>query len=236
MIVKLKDRREIAKDTLELVFDTLGQDIGFKAGAYFKLTLLNPLYKDQRGIARFLGFSSSPSIKEYFTTTTRTGPSAYKRTLMEMPIGTEVEIGELGGRVNQLPDDTSQHIVIVAGGIGICPIIGILRYCKEQNWPYNMTLVYSNTDVARAVYLSELEGFAKDTDKFKLITTITGDAGWSGEKRRINAEFIKEYFPDPEKNVYAVTGTPRFVPGVFREIQAAGVPIINIKMELFTGY
>jgi predicted ferric reductase len=65
---------------------------------------------------------------------------------------------------------------------------------------------------------------------------MTQDPQWSGEKRKINGQFIKDYFPQPQTNIYFVTGTPRFVPAVFREIKNAGVPILNLRMEIFTGY
>jgi NAD(P)H-flavin reductase len=77
---------------------------------------------------------------------------------------------------------------------------------------------------------------AAESKKFKLVATMTQEAGWVGEKRKITSQFIKDYFSQPDKNIYFVTGSPRFVPAVFREIIAAGVSAQNITMEIFTGY
>jgi ferredoxin-NADP reductase len=235
MIVKIIDRKEIAKKTMLVTFDTLGQDLNFKAGQFCTLTLLNPLYTDDRGNKRFLGFSTSPSDKSSFSITTRMGVSAFKRSLLELPLGTEVDISGIDGRIN-LPEDKTKPLVFIAGGIGISPVMGIIRHCRETSWPYSITLVYSNRDRESAPYLDELEMYARENQKFRLIAVMTADPGWSGEKRRVTSQFIKEYFPEPEKYLFYVTGTPRFVPSVFKEIRDSGASPLNIKMEIFTGY
>lgn len=235
MRVKIKDREEIAKNTLLVTFDLLGQALNFKAGQFCRITLINPPYNDSRGNSRFLGIVTSPSEKGIFSILTRMGVSAFKKSLAELPIGTEVEVGEIDGHII-LPEDRKKSVVFVAGGIGIAPVMGVLRFCQEQNWPYMITLVYSNEDSESAPFLDELKRMAEGNQKFKLVATMTQDAAWIGEKRRINSQFIKDYFPEPDKNIYFVTGTPRFVPAVFREIKGAGVPAQSITMEIFTGY
>jgi len=233
---KFLEKKEIAKDILEITFER-GSDLVFEAGQFCKLTLINPPYTDERSNGRYLGFTSSPSQKDRFSFATRKGVSAFKKSLMELAVGKEVEISEIEGRVNKLPEDKSQKLVFVAGDIGISPIMSVIRYSKERSWPYDMSLVYAAQDRESAAFLDELESLAnEEKTRFHLITTITNDPSWNGEKRNIDASFIKEYFPSPENYVFAVTGTPKFVPFVFREIKASGVPIANLKMEMFTGY
>lgn len=77
---------------------------------------------------------------------------------------------------------------------------------------------------------------ALESKRFKLVAIMTQEVGWAGERRKINAQLLKDYFPQPDKNIYFVTGTPRFVPAVFREIVSAGVNSKSITMEIFTGY
>ena len=235
MKVKIQDKKEIAKGTLQVTFDSSVEEVRFKAGQFCRVTLINPPYSDMRGDKRFLGFTTSPSQKNTFSVATRLGVSAFKKSLAGLSLGTEVEIGEIDGRLI-LPEDKSKHIVFVAGGIGIAPIMGLLRFCHEESWPYNITLIYSNTNREWAPFLEELEGFVKETQKFKLIATMTQDPQWQGERRRVDGEFVKEYFPNIEENLYFVAGTPRFVPAVFKEIRDIGVPILNLRMEIFTGY
>jgi NAD(P)H-flavin reductase len=81
-----------------------------------------------------------------------------------------------------------------------------------------------------------LESYAKDNQKFKLIPVMTQDTEWQGEKRQIDVQFIKDYFPNPEKNVYFITGAPQFAPTVFRSLIQAGATPKQLTMEIFTGY
>lgn len=235
MRVKIKNREEIAKGTLLVTFDLAGQELNFRAGQFCRITLLNPPYTDNRGNSRFFGFVTSPSEKGKFSILTRKGVSAFKKSLEELPFGTEAEMGGIDGHI-ALPEDSNKAVVFVAGGIGIAPVMGILRFCHEQNWPYAITLVYSNDDLESTPFLDELKRMALESKKFKLVATMTQDAGWSGERRKINAQLLKDYFAEPDKNIYFVTGTPRFVPSVFREITGIGVNPKSITMEIFTGY
>lgn len=235
MRVKIKDRKEIAKGTLLVTFDLAGQTLDFRAGQFCRITLLNPPYSDNRGNGRFFGIVTIPSEKGIFSILTRMGVSAFKKSMVKLPIGTEVEVGGIGGHII-LPEDVKTGVVFVAGGIGIAPAMGILRFCQENFWPYTITLVYSNRDLESAAFLDEITRMERESQKFKLVAIMTQDPNWRGEKRKITSQLIKDYFPQLDKNIYFVTGTPRFAPSVFREISGAGVSPNNIKMEIFTGY
>lgn len=235
MKVALKNRKQIADGTVLLVFDLLSQEMQFKAGQFFKLTLLNPLYTDQKGNSRFLGISNSPTEQGIIETATRLRDSAFKKYLNEMEIGTEVEISDPDGHIG-LPEDTTKPLVFITGGIGIVPMMSIFRFIKAKSLPYKLTLIFSNDDNDSAPFLEELMAYAEENPNFTLITTMTKDPEWSGEKRRIDTQFLKDYLQEPEKYLYCITGTPRLVPAMFRFLKEIGVPIQNIKMEIFTGY
>ena len=65
---------------------------------------------------------------------------------------------------------------------------------------------------------------------------MTEDQAWTGEKRKIDAGFIKEYFPALNENLYFVVGPPVMVEAVQKALLKAGVDISNINIENFTGY
>jgi ferredoxin-NADP reductase len=231
---KLSRKEEIAEGTLLTEF-ALNEEVNFKAGQFFKLTLIDPPYTDERGNGRFLGFINKPSRNKVVETVTRLGPSAFKRYLHEAPLGIEAEIGEIGGEMT-LPEDTNTPWVIVAGGIGIVPYMSMFRVIKEKSLPYNITLIYSNTKQSWAIFMDELEGYAKENPNFSLIATMTQDSDWQGEKRRIDEGFLREKLADVDGKLLYVSGTPRFVPSMVKALKAIGVPQNRLKFEIFTGY
>lgn len=227
MTGEIADKREIATGTLQVTFQ-VNEEFNFVPGHYIFVTLINPPYADDRSNRRHFSIVNSPDEKGIITIATRIRDSGFKKSLKELSLGTEVELGPISGSF-VLPEDTSKPLVFVAGGIGITPFISMLRYVKNHNLNYKITLLYSNRDQASTAYLEEVQ-------KFKSILTMTEDPAWQGEKRRIDANFIKEYFPQVNTNTYFVVGPPPMVDAVQKALLEAGVEINNIKIENFTGY
>ncbi|MBA3365640.1 MAG: oxidoreductase, partial [Actinobacteria bacterium] len=92
MRAQIKEKREIAKGTLLVIFDLLGREVDFKAGQYFWVTLLNPPHDDDKGPRRHISVVTSPNERGVLGLCTRLRDSAFKRSLAELPIGTEVEV------------------------------------------------------------------------------------------------------------------------------------------------
>ncbi len=234
MKAKIIEKQEVKEGSLFTKF-SLDEEINFKAGQFFRLTLINPPYTDNRGNGRFLGFINSPSHNREIETATRLGPSAFKRSLLELGTGTEVEIGAVGGEMT-IPEDSNTNCIIVTGGIGIVPYMSMFRMVKEKSLQNKFTVVYSNTKLSWALYMDELQSYANENPNFKLITTITKDPDWQGENRRIDQQFLGDVLPNRENGLFYISGTPRFVPSVVTAVKALGVPQDKLKFEIFTGY
>ncbi len=234
MIGKLSFRKEIAKGTVEVEFK-LPQAIEFVAGQYVTITLPSLSHNDARGLSRDFSINNPPSQNDRIIITTRVRESAFKKTLLELPIGTEVEIDYPSGRFKLL-DETTKPVVLMAGGIGVTPFLSMIRDANERKTNHQITLVYSNRDKESAAYLSELEEIEKNSRNFKLIPIMTQDPNWPGEKRRIDSQLIKDYFPEVNRQTYMIAGPPEMVEGVFKALTEAGVEPQNIKSEDFAGY
>jgi ferredoxin-NADP reductase len=234
MKAKIIEKKEIAQEILYVRFAT-DEDLNFTAGQFFSLTLINPPFSDSRGNSRFFGFVNSPTQNRTIEMVTCLGMSSFKKTLSEMPLGTEVEIGSIGGTIN-LPSDTAKPLIFITEGIGIAPLMSIIRLVNEKSLAYKITLIYSNKDKASAVFLDELESIANSNPDFKLIATMIQDNNWTGEKRRIDTQLLKEYLSSVNDNLYFVTGTSQFVPNIIKALLELGVIMGQIKLEVFTGY
>ena len=140
MRAQIKEKREVAKGTLLVIFDLLGREVDFKPGQYFWVTLLDPPYDDEKGPRRHITVVTSPNERGVLGLCTRLRESAFKRSLAELPIGAEVEVEEPKGSF-LLPEDTAQRYVFIAGGIGITVFRCMLRYIAEEKLPHRVTLV-----------------------------------------------------------------------------------------------
>jgi ferredoxin-NADP reductase len=105
---------------------------------------------------------------------TRIRDSAFKRSLVELPVGAEVDVEQPKGKF-VLPEDASRPLVFVAGGIGITAFRSMLRYIQDERLPHRVTLIYSNRDRESTAFLDELEQIEQTNPNIRLIVTMTND-------------------------------------------------------------
>jgi ferredoxin-NADP reductase len=233
---KLKEKEQVAKGTLLAVFDLLGEQVDFRPGQYFFVTLLDPPYEDDKGPRRHISVVTSPTERGVLGLCTRLRDTAFKRSLEELPLGAEVEVEPPKGKF-VLPEDTSRPYVFVAGGIGITVFRSMLRYVADESLPYRITLVYSNRNVAETAFLEELRELERRNPDFQLVLTMTDDPEWDGESRRIDADFFRDYLGEQLNDVtYLVAGPPGMVGAMKEALAEAGVAEEHVIAENYSGY
>jgi len=226
----------VAKGTLLVVFDLLGEEVDFRPGQYFWVTLLDPPFDDEKGPRRHISAVTSPNERGVLGLCTRLRDSAFKRSLVELPIVGEAEVEEPKGTF-LLPEDTNQRYVFLAGGIGITVFRSMLRYIAEEQLPHRVTLVYSNRDRESAPFLDELAELERSQDWLHVVLTMTDDPGWDGELRRIGPELLRDQLGAELGSFrYLLAGPPGMVEGVAEQLRWAGVPDEQIASERFSGY
>jgi ferredoxin-NADP reductase len=234
----LKKKEMVAKLTCYAEFEVQGERPDFIAGQYFFVTL-NPADRAHTDeLTHHISMVNSPNDKGILALTTRLrlDQSLFKRTLNEMKIGDEVEIGKINGSF-VLPQATDNPIVFIALGIGITPYRSMLRWAFEENKPYNFTIIYSDNDIESMAFLDELKTMADEhPNNLRFIQVVTQDEGWLGEKRHVDANFLKDYLNDIKAPVYYISGPPGPVIAVRDNFKAAGIPEDQIKADSFSGY
>jgi ferredoxin-NADP reductase len=236
MDAKIKEKHEVAKGTLMVVFDLLGRDVDFRPGQYFWVTLLDPPYDDEKGPRRHISVVTSPNERGVLGLCTRLRDSAFKRSLAELAVGTAVDVEEPKGNF-VLPEETDKPYVFVAGGIGITVFRCMLRYIAEEGLPHRVTLVYSNRDRESTAFLDELTELERTNPNFSLVLTMTADAGWDGESRHIDGELLRDHLGDELRSFrYLVAGPPAMAEAVVEKLQQAGIPEEQVQSDRFSGY
>ncbi|MGH3023112.1 MAG: FAD-dependent oxidoreductase [Gaiellaceae bacterium] len=236
MRARIKEKREVAKGTLLVTFDLLGEEVDFTPGQYFFVTLPDVGHQDDKGLRRHITVVTSPNEKGVLGFATRMRESAFKRSLGELPIGADVEVEPPKGSF-ALPEDVSRPLVFVAGGIGITVFRSMLRYIQDEGLPYRVTLVYSNRDRESTAFLDELQELENENANLRLVLTMTQDPGWEGETRKIDSEFFRDHLgEDLEESTFLVAGPPAMVEGMQKALDEAGVDEKNVIAERYSGY
>ena len=236
MDAKIKEKREVAKGTLMVTFDLLGEEVDFTAGQYFWVTLLDPPYDDEKGPRRHISVVTSPNERGVLGLCTRIRDTAFKRSLAELPVGTNVDVEQPKGSF-LLPTETDRPYVFVAGGIGITVFRSMLLYITEEGLPHRVTLVYSNRDRESTAFLDELQELAERNENVSLVLTMTDDDGWDGEKRLIDPDMLRDHLEgDLGDYNYLVAGPPPMTEAVVEKLKDAGIPDEQVSADSFSGY
>ncbi len=217
-------RRQIARGTYEMTF-SVKSPLHFLAGQHTQVRVLKLLYPDPQGASRVFSIASSPTDKTRFSIAWRDTGSGYKRTLLELPIKTEVLVDRPGGQFI-LPDDIGRPVLMVAGGIGITPIMSMVRWAAEKKLPQVMVLLYANSSRERAAYLEELQELAGTNKHFSLRNQYQPIDG------KVLAGLSKPY----KNPIWYVVGPPGMVDSVRLLLSEAGAGEPDIIIENFDGY
>jgi ferredoxin-NADP reductase len=234
MKANVAETREVAKGTLFVTF-AVEDYPEYRPGAYFWVELPNRGHDDDKGLRRHISLVTSPTEDGVVGLATRLRDTAFKQTLAELEVGDEVVVEEPKGSF-LLPEDTTERYVFVAGGIGITVFRSMLRYIRDTEAPYEITLVYSNRDRESAAFLNELEQLERDVPGLRLVLTMTDEDGWAGETRRIDAAMLRDHLGTLDRYRYLVAGPPAMTEAVVAELLGAGVPEDRVLADKFSGY
>ncbi len=201
-------KKSLPPDYLYVEF-TSEQPLEFRAGQFFRLTLINPPFTDNRGNSRYFGFINTPTQQSLAAMVTHAGPSAFKKSLAQLPIGSVVDIDDIDGQMT-LPDNPHNPVVFVTSDVGIAPIMSILKYAREKSQLYQFLLNYSPP----LLFQEELDLLAGNNPRLSFINSL----------------------PPPANNIFYVIGIPQFVVPMVKLLQKNGASPLNINFEIFTGY
>lgn len=222
---KLTEKKELAPGVWELSFDKTNSDFSFQAGQYIRLVLSKLNADDTRGQARLFSIASSPNNKNSLAIAFRASESGYKKTLLALPNGADVEIeGPFGSFT--LPADTNRPIIFIAGGTGITPFMSMLTYAAEQNLPHSFTLIYASRNKKDFWYLPELQALAKNRALKLKIVCATG---------LLKKQFIRKNLHKNSKALVYVSGPPPMVTAARSILRESGIAGESIYFEDWDG-
>jgi ferredoxin-NADP reductase len=165
--------------------------------------------------------------------------TAFKRSLKEVPLRTEVRITPAMGSF-MLHKNPAKAAVFLAGGIGITPFLSIVRQADHDRLPHKLYLFYSNRRPEDTAFLDVLQILEKSNPHFQLICTMTemhkSEKEWMGETGFINKETLSRHLATLQGPIYYSAGPPAMVAGMRKMLVGAGVDEDDVRTEDFAGY
>ncbi|MBI5231376.1 MAG: FAD-dependent oxidoreductase [Coriobacteriales bacterium] len=203
----------------------------YRPGQFFFVLL--PITGRERHLEHHFTLSSSPTEANLECTTRLTGRD-FKDHLDRLEPGAVVRVGGPAG--DFVPTSDMRKVAYVCGGIGITPARSALRWARDTNADIDITVLYSNRDLASTAFREEIEGL--DSPPIRVVLTLTEpEAEWTGPKGRIDADVIREHIPDWEERHFFVSGPPPMVEAMVTMLtESVGVARQKLRREEFLGY
>jgi predicted ferric reductase len=133
---------------------------------------------------------------------------------------------------DRCPD--AQSFIFIAGGIGIAPIMGILRTLAARAERRSLCLIYGNNLLRRAVYRAELDTLATQLDLRVVHVIGEPSEDWQGERGLITKDVLLKYLPNSlDGAAFFVCGPNAMKRNVENMLRSFGVRMRAIHSEIF---
>lgn len=124
--------------------------------------------------------------------------------------------------------------VFVAGGVGITPVMSMLRTLADRGDERPLLLIYGSKDWDSITFREELDELKKRLNLQVEHVLTDPPPGWPGESGRVTAEVLGRLIPrDRNTRQYYVCGPDPMMDSVEAALTRLGVSLANIESERY---
>ncbi len=127
----------------------------------------------------------------------------------------------------------AQSIVLIAGGVGITPLMAITRYLTDNNWKGDIYFAYAAKTPNDIIFRKELDDLKARFPNLHLHVTLSRaeDTDWTGHKGRVTAEFLTKCIPELPTRLVYICGPDAMMNMTVQVLKDLGVPAEQIKLK-----
>lgn len=220
-VVKLLEKKFICENTIELTFE---KPLGFfhAAGQYAILRINHPKVTELDLPFRSLSIVSHPDEPTLRFAMRKSG-SSFKKSCAEMEIGYEATI--FGPTGEFFVNSDAARVVFLVSGIGITPVMPLLKEIEKKRFKGDVFLFYSNKTTSSEAYGAELKNLEITNYTYTPIITST--------EKRLGLELLEAHLKDLQNCHYYAVGTSPFLNAMRDLLNKAGVDYSRITMDDF---
>ncbi len=129
----------------------------------------------------------------------------------------------------------AKGLVFIAGGVGIAPILSMLRALADRGDRRPIVLFYGNRRWDRIVARDELDALAAGALDLRVVHVLSEPPeDWTGERGFVTLDIMQRHLPDDARALdYFVCGPTPMIRLAERNLRALGVPHARMHSEIF---
>ncbi len=178
--------------------------------------------------------SSSPSRPGVLASTIKASGD-YTRTVRETRPGDDAWVNAPYGRFSYVLHPDERALVFIAGGVGVTPLMSMLRHVCDTQAPQSVLLLYANRTEDDIIFREELAALEGDpAHHLRVIHVLSKPGkGWGGEAGRLDAAKIKKYSGDIAGKGFYICGPTGLIASAASCLKDMGVPDRHVHFESF---
>ena len=148
--------------------------------------------------------------------------------------GEELDIAARAGRFT-FTGTEANSILLIGGGVGITPLMSVIRYLTAHGWPGEIVLLYCFREPKDFIFREELEYLQRRNPNLRVIAAATrrGRTPWLGLEGRFTKEIIAYSLPRIATYRIHLCGPPPMMEAIRGMLLELGVAKEQIKTEAF---
>ncbi|OGT21003.1 MAG: oxidoreductase [Gammaproteobacteria bacterium RBG_16_57_12] len=124
--------------------------------------------------------------------------------------------------------------VFIAGGVGIAPIMSMLRTLADRGDRRPLLLIYANNHWEKVIFREELEELKTRLSLRVVHVLFKPHAGWQGESGLVTADLLSRVLPGNRRELeYFVCGPKPMNKAVEHALESLHIPLRQVRTELF---
>jgi len=138
------------------------------------------------------------------------------------------------GLFSHMISSKSDPIIMIAGGIGITPMLSMLRYMADVDDPRQILLIWSNKTKEHIVFPEEFENLKCRLQNFNIIHIITHDSGGENDIGRLDQTKLEKMLNGwSRKSDVFVCGPFEMMKDMTRAVKKIGFSSARVYKEEF---
>jgi glycine betaine catabolism B len=194
---------------------------------------------DGRRVTRCYTIASSPSRTRYCEISVKREPlGASSRHLHDqVREGDRLRIRAAAGKFT-FAGAEAPRIVLIAGGVGITPLMSIARFLTDACWTGQIDFIVAARTRVHLIFHDELQWLAQRFPNFRhhiVLSSGADDPQWSGLCSRLSKELIAQLIDDLRAPLFYVCGPNPMMATVTELLTGLGVEPARIRTEAFVS-
>jgi predicted ferric reductase len=151
-----------------------------------------------------------------------------------IPVGRRVFLDGPYGAFTTDRNPADMH-VLIAGGIGVTPMMSMIRTLADRGDKRPVILLYASKDWESITFREDLETLKAQLNLTTVYVLQNPPRAWTGEQGYITAEMFKRHLPPPyETHEYFICGPDVMMDAIENALKELGVPLSKYHSERYS--